>query len=114
MTADTEAARVAEQFVEAILPELNDWLADTSDEALARFCIGKACVSLKAFTGRTISEHAHEWAGLPESVRHGVLRLAAWDYRQIASLRASPLPPAVAALWRPWRRQHLQEQTDAL
>jgi hypothetical protein len=27
MTADTEAARVAEHFVEAILPELNDWLA---------------------------------------------------------------------------------------
>ena len=45
------------------------------------------------------------WAELPESLRHGALRLAAHQYRERESERVSPVPPAaVAALWRPWRR----------
>ena len=52
---------------------------------------------------------APTWASLPEALRHGVLRLAAHQYRQredAASAQASP-PAAVAALWRPWRRMRL-------
>ena len=45
------------------------------------------------------------WADLPESLRHGVLRLAAHHYRQRESDSPQAMPPAaVAALWRPWRR----------
>lgn len=46
-----------------------------------------------------------DWAMLPDSLRHGALRLAAhaWRSRDEDALRASP-PASIAALWRPWRR----------
>ena len=48
------------------------------------------------------------WADLPESLRHGVLRLAAHHYRQRESDGPQLMPPAaVAALWRPWRRMRV-------
>lgn len=51
---------------------------------------------------------AADWASLPDGLRHGVLRLAAFQYRERDSEAASALPPAaVAALWRPWRRLRL-------
>ncbi len=52
---------------------------------------------------------ASDWANLPEALRHGVLRLAAHQYRgreDPAASAATP-PAAVAALWRPWRRLRL-------
>jgi len=57
---------------------------------------------------RFVAGLAPTWADLPESVRHGVVRLAAHQHRQRDSGAAEPLPPAaVAALWRPWRRVRL-------
>lgn len=51
---------------------------------------------------------AADWSGLPESLRQGVLRLAAHQYRQRDNADVAPVPPAaVAALWRPWRRMRL-------
>lgn len=51
---------------------------------------------------------APDWAGLPDGLRHGVLRLAAFQYREREGVATSALPPAaVAALWRPWRRLRL-------
>lgn len=52
---------------------------------------------------------APDWASLPEPLRHGVLRLAAHQYRAREDDGAvAALPPAVvAALWRPWRRLRL-------
>ncbi|MCW1401207.1 hypothetical protein OKA06_02240 [Novosphingobium sp. MW5] len=48
------------------------------------------------------------WAQLPQGLRHGVIRLAAYQYRQRESSGDEPHPPAaVAALWRPWRRMRL-------
>ncbi len=48
------------------------------------------------------------WPTLPEALRHGVMRLAAYQHRQRDNDGAGPLPPAaVAALWRPWRRVRL-------
>lgn len=51
---------------------------------------------------------AADWPSLPEALRHGVLRLAAFQYRQREEDGMGMLPPAaVAALWRPWRRLRL-------
>ncbi|MCJ2178676.1 head-tail connector protein [Novosphingobium album (ex Hu et al. 2023)] len=51
---------------------------------------------------------AADWDALPESLRHGLIRLAAHQHREREAGGAAPLPPAsVAALWRPWRRMHL-------
>ena len=51
---------------------------------------------------------AADWAGLPDGLRHGVIRLAADAYRRRDGEAAGTQPPAaVAALWRPWRRMRV-------
>lgn len=52
---------------------------------------------------------ATNWTTLPEALRHGILRLAASQYRTRESdgLATATPPAAVAALWRPWRRMKL-------
>ncbi|SLJ94319.1 head-tail connector protein [Novosphingobium mathurense] len=48
------------------------------------------------------------WDDLPQSLRHGVIRLAAHQHRERETEGAAQLPPAsVAALWRPWRSLRL-------
>ena len=60
---------------------------------------------------RFIAGLAPDWAALPDTLRHGVIRLAAHQHLARDDARdggASPPPPAmVAALWRPWRRMRL-------
>lgn len=51
---------------------------------------------------------AGAWQDLPESLRHGVLRLAAHAWREREDGAPRPVPPAaIAALWRPWRAMRL-------
>lgn len=55
-----------------------------------------------------IAGMAGQWSLLPEAVRHGIMRLAAHNYRQRDNDAGGPVPPAsIAALWRPWRRIRL-------
>ena len=57
---------------------------------------------------RFVAGLAPSWNGLPESLRHGVIRLAAHQHRAREGSAADPVPPAaVTALWRPWRRMRL-------
>lgn len=51
---------------------------------------------------------APDWAALPEGLRHGIVRLAAHQYRQRDEGGAASPPAAVTALWRPWRRLRLK------
>ncbi len=54
---------------------------------------------------------AAAWADLPAALRHGIARLAAHFYtvRVAEGARpAEPVPTAVAALWRPYRRFRLR------
>ena len=46
---------------------------------------------------------APDWASLPDGLRHGILRFAAFLHRE-GEQGASEPPAAIAALWRPWRR----------
>ncbi|MDB5724863.1 MAG: hypothetical protein JWQ16_1617 [Novosphingobium sp.] len=50
---------------------------------------------------------AADWAALPETLRHGMIRVAAHQHRTREGEGAGPLPPIVTALWRPWRRMRL-------
>jgi uncharacterized phiE125 gp8 family phage protein len=50
---------------------------------------------------------AADWAGLPEALRHGAIRLAAHLYSHRDAADEGAPPAAVAALWRPWRRMRL-------
>ena len=45
---------------------------------------------------------AADWAHLPDGLRHGILRFAAYLHREGEPAAAEP-PAAIAALWRPWR-----------
>ena len=57
---------------------------------------------------RFVAGIAPDWATLPESLRHGIVRLAADSYRRRDGEAAAAHPPAaIAALWRPWRRMRL-------
>lgn len=50
---------------------------------------------------------ADDWNGVPEALRHGILRLAAHLYVMRDDPEERGPPAAVAALWRPWRRLRL-------
>lgn len=50
---------------------------------------------------------AADWAGLPEAVRQGVVRLAAHFFTHRDAIDEGRPPAVVAALWRPWRRMRL-------
>ncbi len=51
---------------------------------------------------------APDWNGIPEMLRHGIVRLAAQYYQQRGEARDAEMPAAVTALWRPWRRLRLR------
>ena len=57
---------------------------------------------------RFVAGLAPTWNALPESLRHGVIRLAAHQHRARETNSSNQVPPAaVTALWRPWRRMRL-------
>ena len=47
---------------------------------------------------------AVDWNGVPEMLRHGIIRLAAQYYLRRGETKDAEVPAAVTALWRPWRR----------
>ncbi|HZG08803.1 MAG TPA: hypothetical protein VEZ70_07485 [Allosphingosinicella sp.] len=51
---------------------------------------------------------AESWVGLPEPLRHGVIRLAAHLYTHRGEAGGGAVPAAASALWRPWRRLGLR------
>lgn len=64
-------------------------------------------VSASRIAVRFTAGLAPAWDSLPESLRHGIIRLAAHHYRERDNTPAMTPPAAVAALWRPWRRMRL-------
>ncbi len=53
---------------------------------------------------RFIAGMAADWAGLPEALRHGIIRFAAQQFQSRDSGSDRVPPASVTALWRPWRR----------
>lgn len=50
---------------------------------------------------------AADWNGVPEALRHGIVRLAAHHHAARGRPEEGEIPAAVTALWRPWRRLRL-------
>ncbi len=71
---------------------------------------GQGSVTLHAATERrrlSITYRAGmaaDWNGVPEMLRHGIVRLAAQYYLRRGETRDAEVPAAVTALWRPWRQ----------
>ena len=49
---------------------------------------------------------APDWGSVPDGLRHGILRFAAFLHREGEQGTGEP-PAAIAALWRPWRIMRL-------
>ncbi|MEM8724555.1 MAG: hypothetical protein AAGE86_03440 [Pseudomonadota bacterium] len=50
---------------------------------------------------------APDWLSVPKALRQGIIRLAAYFYRDRDSERTMQPPASVTALWRPWRTMRL-------
>ncbi len=48
---------------------------------------------------------APDWTSLPAALRQGIIRLAAFHYRDRDL--SEPPPPSVTAMWQPWRQMRL-------
>lgn len=82
-------------------PDLFEYAISTQGEATLSL---RSSVEAVAVITRARTGIASNWAELPTPLKQGVIRLAAYHYRDRDSAD-NPAPPAsVAALWRPWRR----------
>ncbi|MDE1916939.1 MAG: hypothetical protein KGJ57_06230 [Sphingomonadales bacterium] len=100
--------------VAALLPDGTRQPLDASAYEVRLEADGSCHIGFTANLGQTravvslTAGLAPDWDHLPQPLRHGVLRLAAHQYRQRETAGADALPPAsVTALWRPWRRLRL-------
>ncbi|MFM7378267.1 MAG: hypothetical protein ACKO1O_09095 [Erythrobacter sp.] len=72
-----------------------------------------ACIRLlRPFEGRGVAVQmvvgiAADWNALPAPLRHGIVRLAAFHFRDREGKSATVPPASVTALWRPWREVRL-------
>lgn len=84
-------------------------VATLADALAWRNSPGRACVQLRRpFEGqgmalRLVVGIAADWASLPPPLRHGIIRLAAFHYRDREGMAPAVPPASVTALWRPWR-----------
>lgn len=87
---------------------VGDYAIDLDADGAGRFLVRNPGIAGRIavrFTAGLVAD----WSALPEALRHGIVRLAAHQYRaREGDNRDSHLPPAaVSALWRPWRRLRL-------
>ena len=95
----TDGSRVA-------LP-VDGYLIDITAEGCGRVRLTRALTESRIVV-RFDAGLAPDWAGLPEGLRHGIIRLAAYQYRGRDGNASEQMPPAsVAALWQPWRRMRM-------
>lgn len=75
---------------------------------------GRACVEIRSVaSGSTsvivevLAGLSSDWSGLAASLRQGIIRLAAYLYRDRDQTEAIEIPASVTALWQPWRQVSL-------
>ncbi len=67
----------------------------------------RRAVDAKRLRVSYVAGMADDWNGIPEMLRHGIVRLAAQYYLRRGETGEIEVPAAVTALWRPWRRLRL-------
>jgi uncharacterized phiE125 gp8 family phage protein len=77
---------------------------DASGEGWVRLLLGLEPKRVRVSYRAGMAAHAN---GLPEALRHGIVRLAAHLYTHRDRPDGGGPPAAVTALWRPWRRLRL-------
>jgi len=82
-----------------------DYAVDVDAAGLGWVRVGRRA-SVIARAGMSV-----DWAGLPAAVRHGVAMLGAHLFEDRGGAR--PVPTAVTALWRPFRRMALAQAVRA-
>ena len=86
---------------------VEDYAFEIEPDGIARVRILRPR-QVRRFAVRFTAGMASDWSSLPDGLRQGVLRLAAYLFRQRDAADQRPAPPAaVAALWQPWRRMRL-------
>ena len=106
VVAITGVARLATDGTRFPLP-VDGYLIDITAEGCGRVRLTRAIAESRIVV-RFDAGLAPDWASLPEGLRHGIIRLAAHQYRDRDSGEANHAPPrAVAAMWQPWRRMRL-------
>lgn len=103
--AITEVAAISAAGSRVLLPT-GDYVIDLDADGAGRVRLLRAPVDPSVVV-RFTAGLAAEWDLLPAAIRHGLIRLAAHEYRQREGGPAGALPVAVAALWRPFRRVRL-------
>ncbi len=104
--AITGVERLTANGTRSALP-VDGYLIDITAEGCGRVRLTRAIAESRIVV-RLDAGLSPDWTSLPEGLRHGIIRLAAHQYRDRDSGEANHAPPrAVAALWQPWRRMRL-------
>ncbi len=102
----TGVERLASDGTRRALP-VDGYLIDITASGCGRVRLTRTIADSRIVVKFTAGLSA-DWAGLPDGLRHGVIRLAAHQYRERDQAHGEHAPPAsVAALWQPWRRMRL-------
>lgn len=103
--AITAVAAIGDDGARAALP-VESYLIDLSFHGMGRIrIIGQ--VAQKRLAVRFTAGIAADWDSLPAALRHGIIRLAAHNFRQRENSEDNNPPAAITALWQPWRRMRL-------
>lgn len=106
VVAITVVEQLAADGTRIALP-VDAYLIDITAEGCGRVRLTRR-IAASRLVVRFHAGRSPDWPGLPEGLRHGIVRLAAHQYRERDGDGALPTPPAsVAALWQPWRRMRL-------
>lgn len=85
---------------------VEDYAVDIDSSGCGWVRLSGASAGRRALVRYTAGQAA-DWNGIPEPLRHGIVRLAAHLYAHREGAPTQAPPAAVAALWRPWRRLRL-------
>lgn len=106
VVAITSVEQVAPDGTRSALP-VDGYLIDITADGCGRVRLTRS-VAQSRIAVRFDAGLAPDWESLPEGLRHGIIRLAAHQYRERDEGDAkTATPAAVAALWQPWRRMRL-------